>query len=508
MKIRLSDFTGIYARSVLSIFLLAITAPTYAKVASSNNISIEPNIHWQSCRSDQFTHWFDEKPPRNLRCGFLDVPLAYSQSSLHPSQRNTRRVKLALTLLPATKVKKGSLVMISGGPGESGINPSLGEDPSVRKLRESYDIIGYDPRGVGESIPRISCEVNATSEQQLKYNDDIADAERQTRNLISSCIQQTGADVLQHIGTEEAVNDLDMIRQALNEPKLTAVAYSYGTKVAALYAEKFPEKTRALVLDGVVDLAEDDFTQRLNQEKAFKQGFKRFARYCEKTTHCAISGKPDQAIQQYQMLLRHLHDHPLIAEDGYEITADKVLNTTYSLLVLNDRWSDLVMMLSDISDGIASQELSDLIQEYNSEDVDSTLSVITCADVSNPSADINVLRKQRQEINKASQFADYLPNHKYPLEMCDLWPYRGKDKPHTPVASSALPKLLFVAQRYDPTTPYRNAEVMAKAFNSYLITRENDGHTFVLSDVDPCIDKKVVNYLLYPEKILNDKTCN
>ena len=84
------------------------------------------------------------------------------------------------------------------------------------------------------------------------------------------------------------------------------MAYSYGTKVAALYAERFPKKTRALVLDGVVDLAEDDFTQRLNREQGFQQSFLRFAAYCGKTDSCQLGGGANQALQRYHALLRKL----------------------------------------------------------------------------------------------------------------------------------------------------------------------------------------------------------
>ncbi|HGE6949571.1 TPA: alpha/beta hydrolase, partial [Serratia marcescens] len=86
-------------------------------------------------------------------------------------------------------------------------------------------------------------------------------------------------------------------------------------------------------------------------------------------------------------------------------------------------------------------------------------------------------------------------------------PYRGKDRPHTPVASAALPPLLFVAQRYDPTTPYRNAQAMAAAFKSPLITRERDGHTLALNGIDSCVDESVVDYLLAPKKPRRDKIC-
>lgn len=152
------------------------------------------------------------------------------------------------------------MVFISGDPGPAGFNPEL-NDVAIRRLRKSYNIIGYVPRGTGQSTPKISCQL-PMEEQKPSFNKDISVSENRVRDKISACINQTGSEVSQHIGTDEAVNDLDVIRRALGEPSLTAVAYSYGTKVAALYAERFTKETQAVVLDGVVDISEDGFTQK------------------------------------------------------------------------------------------------------------------------------------------------------------------------------------------------------------------------------------------------------
>ncbi len=372
---------------ILALFAATAAAlPALAKPAA-HGMAVENGIRWQSCLNSGFQRWFDEAPPPGLRCGYLEVPLAYATPPAHAAQAGEQTVRLALTLQPATGPKKGSVVMISGGPGLPGINPYLGNDAHVARLRKSYDIIGYDPRGVGQSTPKISCQLAEGDETPTPDDNDVAGAENQTRTLIAACIKQTGADVLQHIGTDEAVNDLNAIRHALGEPGLTAVAYSYGTKVAALYAERFPKKTRALVLDGVVDLAEDDFTQRMNQERGFQQSFLRFAAYCGKTDSCQLGGGANQALQRYHTLLRKLHDQPFVTAAGYEISADDVLTVTRSLLLWPERWHELATVLRQLDAGIAGQQVSDLIDESYSPDADDALNVITCADVANPTAD-------------------------------------------------------------------------------------------------------------------------
>ena len=142
-----------------------------------------------------------------------------------------------------------------------------------------------------------------------------------------------------------------------------------------------------------------------------------------------------------------------------------MLTVTRSLLLWPERWHELATVLRQLDAGIAGQQVSDLIDESYSPDADDALNVITCADVANPTADPQLLRRQRQEINTAAMYAHYLPLHEYPLEMCDLWPYHGKIGR---TRRWRLPRCrrCCSSRSYDPTTPYRNAQVMAAAFKA------------------------------------------
>lgn len=479
-----------------------VVTPVLAGTHSPAATGEQPvSVSWQPCANSEFDDWFDDEPPQGLLCGYVDAPLIY------PAVAQAGKVRLAMTRLPARGFKKGSVVVISGGPGLPGINPYMSSDSAVGRLKESYDIIGYDPRGVGQSTPTISCELPDRDEQTLFEGRAIAESEAQVRRTIAACINQTGAVVLQHIGTNEAVNDLNVIRVALGEAALTAVAYSYGTKVAALYAERFPEQTRALVLDGVVDLSEDDFTQQLNQARGYQQTFQRFAAYCAKGPHCPLPSDDAGAVDAFQKILRKVDEFPLITRDGGEITAEDLLVTAQALLLWSDRWQDLISLLRKADATNADEQVAQLIAENTRRETGDALSVITCADIAVPGTDIQVLRRRQQAIIAASPFYNYLAIQEQPLSMCDLWPFKGKDQAHVPIVSPVLPPLLFVGQRYDATTPYANARQMAKWFRSPLITREDDGHTFVLAGVDPCVDEAVVDYLLTPKASVDDRTC-
>ncbi|WON78610.1 alpha/beta hydrolase [Serratia sp. UGAL515B_01] len=487
------------------ILLLAVAVQTPANARHLVKTSpVKTTIEWQPCSSTPFRHWFnDVPPPASLQCGYVEAPLNYQKTA----KQATHSVRLALTRLPAIGPRKGSVVIIQGGPGRPGINPQLAEKEAALKLQKSYDIIGYDPRGVGQSIPKISCQQTGSEETLLPDENDISGIEQQARNIVDACIKQTGAEVVQHIGTHEAVNDLDTIRQALGERELTAVAYSYGTKVAELYAERFPKKTRALVLDGVVDLSDDYFTQRINQQRGLQQSFTHFSDYCEKNHSCQLSRESNKSVQTYHAMLRKLHSAPFVTQSGYEISSEDVVTLTRNLLPWRERWPELANALRKIDSGTADDQETGLIDENYSPYTDDARMVITCSDTARPNADRQMLRRQSQQINTAASFPNYLLLHEYPLDTCDFWPYPGKDKPHVPVPAAALPPLLFVAQRYDPITPYRNARQMSAAFNSPLITREGDGHTLALTGINRCVDEAVVNYLLMPKKSRHDRSC-
>ncbi|MCS3803903.1 pimeloyl-ACP methyl ester carboxylesterase [Chromobacterium alkanivorans] len=461
-------------------------------------------IQWQNCSDLKFRHWFKDPPNPKLQCGHLDVPLKYISGTSLKEQDFGSHVRLALTRLPAKGVSKGSLLIISGGPGYFGINPWVDIEGSAKKIHESWDIVGYDPRGVGQSKPIIDCTIIEEPSTPENYNKD----------LINACVKYTGIDILKHMGTDEAASDVDRIRQAVGDKKLSAIAYSYGTQVGLIYAERFPNNVRAMVLDGVVDIdeAKDSYSMRENQERGYQATFERFAAWCSRTKKCPLSADKSVATQQYVDLLNKLHSTPLSRADGQQVSANELKSLTTSLLIWHSSWPDLATAVRQLSKGVVGKKVEQILGQQESDSIsylsEDALNVISCVDFSPSGLSQDDILYRRRKIKEAFPAINFQPQEPDPVELCDMWPWKSNFHSRRPASIPALPQLLFVAQRHDPTTPWQNARTMATQFKGTLITLEGDGHTLALSGKEKCVDKAIIDYLNAPDKKQDDKSCH
>ncbi|HDD9400094.1 alpha/beta hydrolase [Escherichia coli] len=461
-------------------------------------------IEWQSCMTSPYSDWFGvESPSPELLCGYLSVPLKYTDTGGDISGENIPFVRLAMTKLPAKSKHKGSLLIISGGPGLPGINPYINFDWPVTNLRESWDIIGFDPRGVGKSIPAINCQ-----QPDGKRSENITDKQRILQR-INACIHNTGAEVIRHIGSNEAVYDIERIRQALGDKQLTAVAYSYGTQIAALYAERFPSSIRSVVLDGVVDIDDlnDNFTWQLRQAHSYQETFDRFATWCARTKSCPLSSDRIQAIHQFHELLLKLHHSPLTDSRGESISSDELISLTTELLLWRSSWPTLATAVRQFSQGIVSNEIETALNSsIVSEEISDALGVILCVDQGDEQLTLEVRKSRKKALADAFPAVNFKRGLSDFPEFCELWPIH-RDLNKTRLNNAVLPSgLLFVSHKYDPTTPWINARKMADKFSAPLLTINGDGHTLALTGTNLCVDEAVVRHLLLPRKT-EDITC-
>ena len=173
-------------------------------------------------------------------CGKLAVPVDYDHLDGDVAT-------LAMIRFPATGDKIGSLVINPGGPGESGIEAALGVVQSLpKRVRERFDLVGFDPRGVGSSRPSVWCNSDADNDRlRTEPNVDyspagVAHIEDETKEFVGRCVDKMGKNFLANVGTVNVARDLDAIRAALGDDKLTYLGYSYGTRIGSAYAEAYP----------------------------------------------------------------------------------------------------------------------------------------------------------------------------------------------------------------------------------------------------------------------------
>ena len=210
----------------------------------------------------------DLEVPADAQCGEVAVPLDHDRP-------DGAQATIAVARLPATGEKIGSLLMNFGGPGVPGVESMIAwVDYYPADLREHFDIVGFDPRGIGRSRPAVDC--NSDAQDDLDRADPavdntqagVAEEDAETEAYVRRCAGKAGEEVLANIGTDSVARDMDRLREALGDDKLNFVGFSYGTLLGARYAELFPDRVRAMVLDGAVDPAVGPLQALLDQAAA------------------------------------------------------------------------------------------------------------------------------------------------------------------------------------------------------------------------------------------------
>lgn len=456
------------------------------------------NIAWESCKKEKFSSWFSDEITPNLECAIFKVPLDYSKP-------NGKKFDLALTRLKAkNKQNLWDLLIVSGWPWQSSHNTIFeGSFDKYPKIIQNFNIIWYAPRWVFPSNPQIDCW-NVWDEN---YKD-----------IMQKCIKNSWLDFLKNIWTKSALEDIESIRIWLWGNNFSALAYSYGTKVLALYQEKYPKNLRAWVFDWVVDLNEDMFTMLKNQEKWFQKAFENFVDYCVDYENCIFDEEKWNYDSQFHKFLKNIEAKKLKDKNWNIISWDSVLKIVQDKLLWDSYWNDIISLTFDLNKGKTNSynEFAEDIwdnswDDSNNTDIltDMSLEVINCADFA-PKKSTRNEKNYIEESKKVDNFSPY-DNYKQKsdkdyLDLCFYWPFDGTDEVKVS-KNNTWKQMLFVAQLFDPTTPYENAVNMAKYFNSPLVTRNQNGHTISFTEESSCVDEKVISYLLNPEKKLENTIC-
>ncbi len=457
---------------------------------------------------DQTVQWGDcgelgesaEFLPPVVQCARVTVPIDYAQPD-GPTAR------IALSRLEATGQRIGSLVINPGGPGVSGLFTAVtGLDTPVA---ERFDRIGFDPRGVGASTPLISCwtaeqrDAERAEPQEDNSPEGIAESEADIGRYVDSCTQRSGTDFLAHVGTREVVQDLDVIRAVLGDDALTYLGYSYGTRIGAAYAEKFPTRVRALVLDGAVDPQQDPLQESLRQAAGFQSAFDAYAADCVQRPDCPLGTDPTQAVHQFRELLDPLWDTPAPTEDQRGLTYGDATTGVGQALYSDELWPTLTAALLQLRDGRGDTllALADLYvgrrDDGSYSNREDAFNAIRCVD--DPRiTDRAVAGRQDTEFRAIAPFLDDgRGTGAAPLELCAFWPVPNTSEPHR-ISVAGLPKTVVVSTTGDPATPYQAGVDLADQLDAALITHQGDQHTVVFGeDVgSACVDEAVIAYLI------------
>ena len=437
----------------------------------------------------------------NSECARLTVPIDYS----HPDGDT---IKLAVLRVAAKSHSKriGSLVVNPGGPGGSGVDYARAADYIVTTpVRAAYDIVGFDPRGVGSSSP-IKCLDNRELDTFLG-SDPTPDNKLEEQQFadwakaFADKCKTNGGPLLGHVSTIETAKDMDVLRAALGETKLDYLGKSYGTFLGATYADLFPTKVGRFVLDGVVDPHLTSSQVNEGQAVGFETATRAYVQDCVNKGGCPLGSSLDSGMQRLRDFLKQLDAKPLPLSDPYvHLLTEGWASLGVAVAMYDpDRWSQLTDALRGAFGGNAGplMKLADAYAYRNSEGAYSgnlmqVIYAVNCLDRSD-STDLAHYESEARSLSAmAPTWGPFLAWSTMP---CGYWPVPANNAPKKIVAPGSGP-IVVVGTTRDPATPYKWAQGLASELqNGHLITFNGDGHT-AYTRSNSCVDDAVDAYLL------------
>ncbi|MCH0564072.1 MULTISPECIES: alpha/beta hydrolase [unclassified Streptomyces] len=399
----------------------------------------------------------------------------------------------------------GSLVFNFGGPGGSGVTtlPAFGEDYAA--LRTRYDLVSFDPRGVGRSAP-VKCEDDQQLDayfQQDATPDDAAERAtllENTRRFNAAC-EKNSEQILPHVRTTDAARDMDLMRQVLGDDKLYYFGISYGTELGGVYAHLFPGRVGRAVFDAVVDPTQTPEQGSLGQAKGFQLALDNFAEDCtSQQEDCPVGDTPQDVQDRIAKLLADLDSKPIPGVFPRELTQTDATNGIAQALYSKDFWPYLTEGLDQAygGDGSILMALSDSLNGRNENGEYSNIAAanaaINCAD-EKPRYDTAYVEQRLPEFRTASPlFGAYLA---WGMLSCTDWAVPGAAD-HPDVSAPGSAPILVVGNTGDPATPYEGARKMAQALGDGVgveLTYRGQGHG-AYDSKNPCVQSAVNGYLL------------
>ncbi len=444
----------------------------------------------------------------SLQCATLRVPV----DSANPAGPT---LDLALARRPAgsPSTRIGSLVFNPGGPGDSGIDALPHELEALNPvLKARFDVVSWDPRGIGRSAP-IRCPStggggSSSGESAPVDPMPTTDADRQRladgyRAYGSQCLRNHGEHYLRHVGTDSTADDLERIRVALGDERLTFIGHSSGTLLGAIYADRYPQRVRALVLDGPIDPSLDLLGMTRAQAVAFERTLDGFFAWCAADSGCAWRPGPDLR-NGFLALLDRLRKEPLSAPDGEKVGVSELMTGVMGRLYARSRWPSLGQALgsAEQGDGSPLATLSNRYVNGGASNFADARATITCADHPAPNDPAAYPALADAAAKEAPVFG---PLFTWAALSCGVWPVPASLQPHA-VRAPGAPPILVVGTTGDPATPQAWAESLAgQLAQGVLVLRQGSEH--VAYYYSSCVRGIVDAYLVDGRLPASGTTC-
>ncbi|GAB7187346.1 alpha/beta hydrolase [Kitasatospora sp. Ki12] len=469
---------------------------------------------WHACAAPSTAQGGGTAPAADWQCATLKAPLDHTKP-------DGATIDLALIRSRATDEQHriGSLLFNFGGPGASGVATLPALAPTYASLNTRYDLVSFDPRGVGASAG-VSClddqatdasaAVDSTPEgpAAVKVLDD------SNARFVAACEHNSGA-VLPYVDTESAARDMDLIRQVLGDPKLSYFGISYGTQLGGVYAHLFPQQVGRLVLDSVVDPTKDPQQSALGQAQGFQLALDDFMKACatEVGASCPTGAGGDEGTARITALVRKLEQSPLPAKDGRQLTETLAVTGIAGALYSQRTWPVLAAGLTEAMEQGSGTTLLQLADGLNGRDAQGHYSnlnaanrAISCVDARQRYSDQDVEQQLPQFRTASPVFGAFTA---WGLTGCTGWPVPGKAD-HPEVTAPGAAPILVVGTTGDPATPVEGARAMAQQLGAGVgvtVTLQGEGHGGYNTG-NPCLKQTVDAYLLDGTVPADGTTCS